>query len=66
MPCPSHPPWLDHSNYTSRRRVPYIEESIFFSRPIILKILFTMFETIRPKETSQLAVVTWSKRNKWG
>jgi hypothetical protein len=19
MPCPSHPPWLDHSNYTWRR-----------------------------------------------
>jgi hypothetical protein len=19
MPCPSHPPWLDHSNYTGRR-----------------------------------------------
>jgi hypothetical protein len=19
MPCPSHPPWLDHSNYTLRR-----------------------------------------------
>jgi hypothetical protein len=19
MPCPSHPPWLDHSNYSERR-----------------------------------------------
>jgi hypothetical protein len=19
MPCPSHPPWLDHSNYAWRR-----------------------------------------------
>jgi hypothetical protein len=19
LPCPSHPPWLDHSNYTWRR-----------------------------------------------
>jgi hypothetical protein len=19
MPCPSHPPWLDHTNYTCRR-----------------------------------------------
>jgi hypothetical protein len=19
MPCPSHPPWFDHSNYTWRR-----------------------------------------------
>jgi hypothetical protein len=19
MPCPSHPPWIDHSNYTWRR-----------------------------------------------
>jgi hypothetical protein len=19
IPCPSHPPWLDHSNYTCRR-----------------------------------------------
>jgi hypothetical protein len=19
MPCPSHPPWLDHSNYACRR-----------------------------------------------
>jgi hypothetical protein len=22
MPCPSHPPWLDHSNYTWRRVLP--------------------------------------------
>jgi hypothetical protein len=22
MPCPSHPPWLDHSNYTWRRVQP--------------------------------------------
>jgi hypothetical protein len=44
---------------------PYIEESTFFSRAIILKILLTMFETIISKETRQTEVVTGSKRNKW-
>jgi hypothetical protein len=33
MPCPSHPPWLDHSNYTWRR-VPKIYININWQKYI--------------------------------
>jgi hypothetical protein len=37
MPCPSHPPWLDHSNYICRRVQ-------------VMKLLIMQFSPARRKE----------------
>jgi hypothetical protein len=40
IPCPSHPPWLDHSNYTWRR-VQVMELLVMqFSHPPVTSSLF--------------------------
>jgi hypothetical protein len=50
MPCPSHPPWLDHSNYTWRRvqvmklLIKQIKRSYLFAR------------TLHPESTEQISI----------
>jgi hypothetical protein len=43
LPCPSHPPWLDHSNYTWRRgqvmKLPNILLNTLFSNTLSLFLL---------------------------
>jgi hypothetical protein len=50
MPCPSHPPWLDHSNYAWRR----VQVIRGFVNVFVTSLFFYGEEFLAPRPTPKL------------